>query len=158
MEAFLDPKESSTMATRTDYGFETDFATAQEDTRTDRGSGWLMYAAIMLGFAATYNVIDGVLALANSKVYAANATYVFSDLRTWGWIVLLLGILEGIAAFTVLAGSNFARWFGVAAAGLNAIGQLMFVSAYPFWALAMFATDLLIIYALAVYGGQKRAA
>ncbi len=146
------------MATRTDLGFETDFAATPEDARSDRGGGWLMYAAIMLGFAATYNVIDGLLALANSKVYTANATYVFSDLRTWGWIVLLLGVLEGIAAFTVVAGSTFARWFGIAAAGLNAIGQLMFVSAYPFWALAMFATDLLIIYALAVYGGHKRPA
>jgi hypothetical protein len=158
MEASLDPKEMLLMATtRTDYDFDTNFAAA-EDARSVRGGGWLMYAAIMLGFAATYNVIDGLLALANSKVYAPHATYVFSDLRTWGWIVLLLGILEGFAAFTVLAGSSFARWFGIGAAGLNAIGQLMFISAYPFWALAMFSVDLLIIYALAVYGGQRRAA
>ena len=94
------------MATRTDLGFETDFAATPEDARSDRGGGWLIYAAIMLGFAATYNVIDGLLALANSKVYTANATYVFSDLRTWGWIVLLLGVLEGIAAFTALQRRN----------------------------------------------------
>lgn|SRR5438477_12664840 len=145
------------MATRTDYGFDTDLATS-DHAQADHGPGWLLFAAIMLGFAATYNVIDGLLALANSKVYTATATFVFSDLRTWGWIVFLLGVLQGIAAFTVVAGSNLGRWFGIVAAGLNAIGQLMFVSAYPFWALAMFATDILIIYALAVYGGHKHAA
>ena len=71
--------------------------------------------------------------------------------------VFLLGVLQGIAAFTVVAGSNLGRWFGIVAAGLNAIGQLMFVSAYPFWALAMFAVDVLIIYGLAVYGSIARS-
>jgi hypothetical protein len=140
------------MATRTDY--YDDVAAGDYE----RASGWLTFAAVMLGFAATYNVIAGLLALGDSKVYTANATFVFSDLRTWGWIVLLLGCLQGLAAFTVVAGSNFARWFGIAAASLNAIGQLMFLSAYPFWAMAMFATDILIIYALAVYGGHKQTA
>jgi len=32
---------------------------------------------------------------------------------------------------------------------------LAFLPAYPFWALAMFTVDMLIIYGLAVYGGQK---
>jgi hypothetical protein len=119
------------------------------------GTGWLAFAAIMLGFAGTFNSIDGILALVNSKVYTANATYVFSDLRTWGWIVLFLGIAEIGASLAIFSGSQFARWFGILAAGANAIGQLMFIQAYPFWSLAIFSVDILIIYALAVYGGSK---
>jgi hypothetical protein len=80
---------------------------------------------------------------------------VFSDLNTWGWIVLILGIIEGLAALSILSGSQFARWFGISAAGLNAIGQLMFIPVYPWWGLAMFSVDMLIIYALAVYGGGR---
>jgi hypothetical protein len=53
-----------------------------------------------------------------------------------------------------MGGSQFGRWFGIVAAGLNAVGQLMFLHAYPFWSLAMFAADMLIIYALTVYGGR----
>src|SRR3954452_2736154 len=113
-----------------------------------RGVGWLTFAAVMLGLAGTWNVFDGILALANSKVYGVNKTYVFSDLRTWGWIVLLLGCLQLLAAFMIFAGSEFARWFGIGAAGLNAIGQLGFMPVYPFWALTMFAADVLIIYGL----------
>ena len=114
-----------------------------------------MFAAVLLGLAGLWNFIEGVAAISNAHVYVGNANYVFSDLKTWGWIVLALGIIQGFAAFALLTGSELARWFGIAVAGLNAIGQLMFIPAYPVWGLAMFAVDMLIIYALAVYGGKR---
>jgi hypothetical protein len=117
-----------------------------------RGEGWLLFAAIMLALAGIFNVLDGVLAIGKSRVYGPESVFIFSDLRTWGWIMLVLGVLELLAAYTILNGSQFARWFGIGAAGVNAIGQLAFVPVYPFWALTMFAIDVLIIYALAVYG------
>jgi hypothetical protein len=39
---------------------------------------------------------------------------------------------------------------------VNAIAALMTISAYPFWALCLFGVDLLVIYGLAAYGGQRR--
>jgi hypothetical protein len=119
------------------------------------GGGWITFAAIMLGLAGTFNVIDGIVALSKSSFFTANATYVFSDLKTWGWIVLVLGALQLVAAFTLFGGSELARWFGVTAAGLNAIGQLLFVPAVPFWSLAMFSIDVLIIYGLVAYAGKR---
>ena len=93
-------------------------AGSAETTRSTSGA-WAgsPSQSVMLGLAGTWNVIDGILALANSKVYGVNRTYVFSDLRTWGWIVLLLGCLQLLAAFLIFAGSEFARWFGIGAAG-----------------------------------------
>jgi hypothetical protein len=119
------------------------------------GAGWVTFAAVMLGLAGIWNFVDGILAISSSHVYAANAHYVFSDLKTWGWIVMILGIIQGLAAVAIVSGNEFARWFGIGAAGLNAIGQLAFAPAYPFWAIAMFSVDVLVIYALAVYGGRK---
>jgi hypothetical protein len=84
-----------------------------------------------------------------------NRNYVFSDLRTWGWIVLLLGCLQLLAAFLIYAGSEFARWFGIATAGVNALAQLAFVPVYQVWAITMFAADVIVIYGLAVYAGHK---
>ena len=124
----------------------------------ERGVGWLIFAATMLGFAGILCVIDGVVALARSKFYTANAVYVFSDLRTWGWIVLVVGALAIVAAMGVLSGSSFARWFGITAAALNGIAQFMFFQAYPWWSAIVFACDVLVIYALAVYGGRRTAA
>jgi hypothetical protein len=123
----------------------------------ERGSGWLVYAATMLGLAGIMSIIDGIVALSKSKFYTANATYVFSDLRTWGWIILIVGVLLIVAAMGVTTGSQFARWFGMIAAGLNAIAQFSFIQAYPFWSMLVFALDVLVIYALAVYGGRRTA-
>ena len=117
-----------------------------------RGEGWLLFATIMLSLAGIWNVVDGVLAIGKSRVYGPEAVFIFSDLRTWGWIMLVLGALQLFAAFAILNGSQFARWFGIGAAGVNAIGQLAFVPVYPFWALTMFTIDVLIIYGLTVYG------
>jgi hypothetical protein len=122
---------------------------------TVEGAGWVTFAAVLLGLAGAFNVFDGILALSKSRFYTAEATYVFSDLNTWGWIVLVLGVLQLLAAFSLMGGSELARWFGIFVASINAIGQLMFVPAYPFWALSLFAVDILIIYALAVYGGRR---
>jgi hypothetical protein len=120
-----------------------------------RGAGWVAFAAMMLGLAGIWNVMEGLLAIGGSRVYVADSVFVFSDLNTWGWIIVVLGVAQLLAAFAIVSGSEFGRWFGVAAAFVNAIGQLYFLPAYPLWAMTMFAVDVLIIYALVVYGGRK---
>jgi len=123
----------------------------------ERGAGWISFASIMLLIVGTFSIIDGVIALSKSSFFTANAVYVFSDLRTWGWITLILGVVVLFAAGSVARGGQFGRWFGIAAAGLNSIGQLLFVPAYPWWSISAFAVDMLIIYALTVYGGRQPA-
>jgi hypothetical protein len=119
------------------------------------GVGWVVFASILLFIAGTWNFIDGILAISSSHVYTTTAHYVFSDLNTWGWIVMVLGISQLAAGAAVVSGSETARWFAIAVAGVNSIGQLAFLPAYPFWALSMFTVDMLIIYGLAVYGGSR---
>ena len=89
----------------------------------ESGFGWLLFAATMLGLAGILSIFDGIVALSKASFYAANAHYVFSDLRTWGWITLIVGVLLIVAAMGVFSGSGFARWFGIFAAGLNAIAH-----------------------------------
>ncbi len=124
------------------------------DNEMRRGFGWLAFAGYVLIIAGVFSMIDGIVALANASFFTANAHYVFSDLRTWGWITLIVGIVETLAGFGVFTGSQVARWFGIVIAGLSAIGQLMFAQAYPLWSLIIIAVDMLVIYGLAVYGGR----
>jgi hypothetical protein len=140
------------MRTAQDYELQSTYVPYEGETK---GVGWVTFAAVLLGLAGIWNFVDGILAISSSHVYTANSTFVFSDLNTWGWIVLILGIIQGLAALAILSGSEWARWFGVAVAGLNAVGQLMFIPVYPWWGIAMFAVDILIIYALSVYGGSR---
>lgn len=121
----------------------------------EKGFGWLLYAATMLGLAGVLSIFDGIAALSKSKFYGSNTKYVFSDLRTWGWFMLIVGILLIVAAMGVFSGSGFARWFGIIAASLSTIAHFGAIQSYPFWSLIIITLNFLVIYALAVYGGVK---
>ena len=120
------------------------------------GSGWVLFAGIMIMMVGVLNIIWGIAAIDRSSFFVQDAKYVFSDLRTWGWIILVLGGLQFAAAFSIWAGGSIGRWFGIAAATVNAIAALLSIPAYPFWSLAIFAIDVLVIYGLAAYGGDRR--
>jgi len=118
------------------------------------GGGWITFAGVMIVMSAILNIIDGIAAISKSSFFIGDAKYILSDLKTWGWIVLLIGVVELFVAFGIWAGSNVARWTGIVVVSVNAIAQLMFIPAYPFWALAIFTLDVLILYELAAYGGR----
>jgi hypothetical protein len=125
-------------------------------TDVDKGAGWLLFAGIMVVMVGILNVIYGIAAIDNANFFVANQKYIISDLNTWGWVMLVLGALQIVAAFSIWSGGSFGRWFGIGTAALNAIAALMAIPAYPFWSLAVFSIDLLIIYGLAAYGGGHR--
>jgi hypothetical protein len=123
-------------------------------THREPGARWITFAWVVLIVAAIVNVIDGIAAISNSSFYVADARYVFSDLNTWGWIMLILGVLQALVAIGISTGNQAARWAGVVIVSLNAIAQLLFIPAYPFWALTVFALDVLVLYGLAAHGGR----
>jgi hypothetical protein len=98
-----------------------------------RGEGYWMivFAAALLVTVGVFNLIDGIAALARSHIFIANAHYVIGDLRAWGRVALILGVLQVLTAIGVMAGNQVARWFAVAVVGLNAIAQMFFIAAYP---------------------------
>jgi hypothetical protein len=118
------------------------------------GYGLITFAAVLLMVLGFFNMIYGIAAIANSHVFTANAHYVIGDLRAWGWITLILSILQLVAAGGILAGNQLARWFAVAVVGLNAIDMMFFVPAYPFWALTIIAVDVVALYGLCAYGSR----
>ena len=122
------------------------------------GYGLVLFASVLLGLAGCFNVIYGIAAIANSHVFTANAHYVFGNLRGWGWITLIIGLLLLLAAAGVLAGNQLARWFAVAVLGLNAIDQMFFIPAYPFWSLMIIAVDVVALYGLCAYGSRENLA
>ena len=132
-------------------------ATMRRDRGARQGEGYWMivFAVALLVTVGVFNLIDGIAAIANSHVFIANAHYVVGDLRAWGWVVLILGTLQVIAAVAVLAGSQAARWFAVVVIGLNAIGQMLFIPAYPFWSLLIIAVDVVALWGLCAYGSRE---
>jgi len=120
-----------------------------------KGLGWILFAWFMLLIAGVMNVIDGIVALGRHEFFrSAGAHYVVANLTTWGWVVLIWGILQILAAFSVWRAGAFGRWAGIVAAGVNLVIQMVFLPAYPAWALSVMVIDIIVIYGLAVYGEQ----
>jgi hypothetical protein len=130
-------------------------ATGEARRQTEgHGYGLVLFASVLLVIAGCFNLIYGIAAIANSHVFTANAHYVFGNLRAWGWITLIIAALQLLAAAGVLAGNQWARWFGVAVLGLSAIDQMFFIPAYPFWSLMIIAVDVVALYGLCAYGSR----
>jgi hypothetical protein len=123
-----------------------------------RGLGLIVFAFILLFVDGFFNMLYGIAAIANSHVFTANAHYVIGNLRAWGWITLIIAILQLAAGAGVMAGNQLARWFAVAVVGLSAIDMMFFVPAYPFWALIIIAIDVIALYGLCAYGSRENLA
>ena len=57
----------------------------------------------------------------------------------------------------LLAGNMLARWVGVIIAGLSALANLLFISAFPIWSTIVIAIDVIVIYAIIVHGRELKA-
>jgi L-ascorbate metabolism protein UlaG (beta-lactamase superfamily) len=119
----------------------------------DRATGWVIFAGAVLLVAGCTNIIEGIAAVEGSSFFVRDAHYIFGDLNSWGWVVWLIGIAQGLTALGVVIRNQVARWLGVAFAALNALAQLLLIQAYPLWSLALFSLDIIVIYGLVVYGG-----
>ena len=89
-----------------------------------RVTGWWVFAGILLAIAGFLNVIWGIAAVSNSKFFTQNSVYVVSSLHTWGWITMIIGAIQIIAAFSLFSGGGFGRIIGIIAGSLGAIEAL----------------------------------
>jgi hypothetical protein len=115
----------------------------------ERATGWWVFAGIILGVAGVLNVIYGIAAIDNSSFFTENARYIISDLNTWGWVTLIIGVVQLVAAASLFTGGGFGRWIGIFAAAASAIAALLSIPGSPFWSLAIFALALIVLYELA---------
>jgi hypothetical protein len=113
-----------------------------------------MFAAILLLIAGTLNIIYGIAAISEAHFFTdAGSHYVFSSLSTWGWITVILGVIQMTGGFSLFSGNAYGRVIGITAATIGAIGALLSVSgSYPFWSLGIFALCVIVIHGLVVYG------
>ena len=122
------------------------------------GYGLVLFASVLLVIVGCFNLIYGIAAVANAHVFVAGAHYVWGDLRFWGWATLIIGAVQLLAAAGVMAGNQLARWLAVAILGLNAIDQMFFIPAYPFWSLTIIAMDVVALWGLCAYGSRENLA
>jgi hypothetical protein len=113
-------------------------------------SGGMLFAATIMILSGLFQFFMGIGAIAKDSIFLGTPNYVFKfDTTAWGWIHLIIGLVVAITGFCVMIAATWARFVGIGLVVLQAIGTFMFLPYYPFWALAILALDVFIIWALA---------
>lgn len=120
-----------------------------------RVTGWWVFAGVLLFVAGIANIIYGIAAVGDSKFFTENVTLIATDLNTYGWVILVIGVVQLTAAGSLFVGGGWGRFVGIVAAGLNAIAYLLTIPAAPFWSLCLFLLSVVILYELSKSSSQE---
>ena len=115
------------------------------------GAGWVTFAATLFIILGSFNLIDGIVAIAKDDHFFADELF-FGDLTLWGLILIAFGALQLYTGWALFSGSESGVFFGLVFASLNLIAQLFFLPAYPVWSVLIMVMDVLVIYGLTVHG------
>jgi hypothetical protein len=113
----------------------------------------------LLVVAGTLNIIYGIGAIDNANIFVNDQRFIFSNLSTMGWILIILGIIQLSGGFSLFAGNTYGRVIGLVGAGLGAIAALLSIGGHnPWWSLAIFALCIYIMAGLFALGEDERLA
>jgi hypothetical protein len=123
-----------------------------------RGTGRVAFAATLLLIAGVLNIIYGIGALGDASVFINDKRYIFTNLHTLGWVLIVLGVIQLTGGLSLISGNTYGRVIGLVGASLGAIGALLSIGgSYPWWSLAIFALCVYVIHGLIVYGEDEPA-
>jgi len=124
------------------------------DETGDNAYGISIFAGVLLAMLGGFHILQGLSAVLKDDIFVKGADYTYKiDLTTWGWIMMIWGVVLLLAGFGLLSGATWARWFAIVVASLNVIAQLGFVGSaqYPLWALTVLTLTIVVLYALIVH-------
>ena len=87
-------------------------------------SSWWTFAGIMVLVGGLLNAFDGLVAITQSNYIERNIggqLPITNNVKTWGWVALIIGVIMLLAGFGILSGANWARVFGILIASVNLI-------------------------------------
>ena len=123
-----------------------------------RGTGRATFAAILLLIAGTLNIIYGIGALDSANIFVNDTRYIFTNLNTMGWVMIVLGVIQLTGGFSLLAGNTYGRVIGIIGGSLGAIGALLSIGgSNPWWSLAIFFLCIYIVHGILVLGTEEPA-
>ena len=116
-------------------------------------SGWIAFAGWLMVIIGSIDAVEGLIAIIRGTYYVvAPQQIIVFDIKTWGWITLLWGILVALVGVGLLSASSWARWTAIVVASLSFIVQLGFIGSTPYvlWGLSVLALTVVVLYALIV--------
>ena len=123
-----------------------------------RGAGRALLAATLLLIVGTLNIIYGIGALDDANIFVNDKRYIFTNLNTMGWVLIILGVIQLAGGISLIAGNTYGRVIGIIGGSLGAIGALLSIGGnYPWWSLGIFFLCVYIVHGIFIYGEEDRA-
>jgi hypothetical protein len=119
---------------------------------SERGTGGAVFAATIMIIAGCFGVLQGIALIAKGTFYVQPANYwINTGASTWGWWLLIVGIVVLLAGFGVISGAAWARWLGIVIVSIQALTNFAFIPVQPFWAITLILVDFWVIHSLFVH-------
>lgn len=115
----------------------------------ERRPGWLTFAAMIMFAVCFTRIISGINYLADGSQISDLTNSVFGD-NVWVWGIwdLCLAALALFAGLSLLVGGGFGRVVGYIWAIWVIVQSFLIIGAAPWFALAMIALAILVMYGL----------
>lgn len=125
-----------------------DTASSIKHPRT--AAGWIIFAFAVMFIVGAIDIIQGIAALVKPDVYLVgeNGLLLASSFDTWGWILLVWGIILVLVSVALLAARGIGRWAALVIVMVNLLGQATWFTAHPLWSLVAMALSVGVIWAL----------
>jgi len=126
-------------------------------TKAAVATGTAVFGAVLLLTVSVVQILEGIAALANDKLYVIGVDYVFEfDVTTWGWIHLLLGVFGVLTGIGLLLDQTWARFVGIVVAAVAIVANFAFLPYYPWWSIVVIAILVFVIWALSTQLANER--
>ncbi len=110
-----------------------------------------IFAGTMLATLGVFQVLEGLSAVSKDAIFATRLDYTLdTNLATWGWVHVAIGAAAIVIGVCILLGQHWALVAGICVALVSALSSFAFMPYYPFWALAIIAFDIMVIWAMTV--------
>ena len=61
----------------------------------------------------------------DGPIFAGDTRFVLENLNTLGWVLIILGVVQLTAGFSLFSGATYGRMIGIIAGSLGAVGALL---------------------------------
>ena len=77
-------------------------------------TGWVGFASIMLTIIGAINFFEGLIAVIRGSYYVVHGDQlVLFDTTTWGWMMMIFGVLLFLVGLGLASKQGWARWTAV---------------------------------------------
>jgi hypothetical protein len=119
-------------------------------------TGMVVFGAVLFVVLGAADAMMGFAAAFNRGLYdvPGNELALPMSYTAWGWLHLVFGGAAVATGLGLMTGRRWATPAGIVIASFNALANLLFSAAYPWWAVTAVAVDVLLIYALTTYRAE----